>query len=70
MFSQDEPRRGGRPGNTGVREERARRGLSQDLVDLHMTRPRYRPTLAHRAISWGAWALFAVSLGLALAINR
>jgi hypothetical protein len=56
--------------NVCIREKRARRGLSQDLVDLHVTRPRYRPTLAQRALSWGAWVLFAVSLYIALAINR
>jgi len=70
MVSYHEPQRGGRPWNACVREQRARRGLRQNLVDLHLTRPRYRPTLAQRAISWGAWVLFALSLYIALAINR
>ena len=53
-----------------LREARAKARLNQELVDLHVTRPRYRPTLAQRAISWGAWALFAVSLCMALVICR
>ena len=53
-----------------LREVRAKARLNQELVDLHLTRPRYRPTLAQRAISWAAWALFAVSLCMALVICR
>jgi len=57
-----------------LREARAKARLNQELVDLHVTRPRYRPTLAQWALSWGAWVLFAVSLYIillvALAINR
>jgi len=53
-----------------LRETRAKARLNQELVDLHVARPRYRPTLAQRAFSWGAWVLFAVSLCIALAINR
>ena len=60
--------------NVCIREKRARRGLSQDLVDLYVTRPRHRPTPAQWAFSWGAWVLIAVSLYIillaALAINR
>jgi len=53
-----------------LREARAKARLNQELVDLHVTRPRYRPTLAQRAISWAAWALFTVSLCMALVISR
>ena len=53
-----------------LREVRAKARLNQELVDLHVTRPRCRPTLAQRAISWAVWALFVVSLCMALVISR